>query len=46
MPNRHMASGRLPPDFSLQCTRPQAIYPVSRAQRAVCKGRVAAHSVS
>ena len=24
----------------------QAIYPVSRAQRAVCKGRVAAHSVS
>jgi hypothetical protein len=26
--------------------RPQTIYPVSRAQRAVCKGRVAAHSVS
>ena len=29
----------------LRCKRPQTIYPVSRAQRAVCKGRVAAYSV-
>ena len=26
---------------SLQCKRPQTIYPVSRAQRAVCKRRLA-----
>jgi hypothetical protein len=30
---------------SLQCKRPQTIYIVSRAQRAVCKGRVAGVSV-
>ncbi len=30
----------------LQRTLPQTIYPVSRAQRAVYKGRVRAHSVS
>ena len=31
---------------SSPCTLTQVSYPMSRAQRAVCKGRVAAHSVS
>ena len=39
-------SGRCLVFRSLRCARPQTIYPVSRAQHAVCKGRVAAHSVS